>query len=83
MFAQTTPGNIGAVIIVGFDPSKDSFTFSNEFMTSVSFHDNVQGNAVVTVDNDPADTITLVGVHAAALHPSDFHFGSSRVSRRC
>ena len=29
--------------------------------------------AVVTVDN-AGDTITLVGVHASELHPSDFHF---------
>jgi hypothetical protein len=41
--------------------------------TSVSYHDNAQGNAVVTVDN-AGDTITLVGVHSADLHPSDFHF---------
>jgi hypothetical protein len=41
--------------------------------TSVSYHDNAQGNAVVTVDN-LGDTITLVGVHASELHPSNFHF---------
>jgi hypothetical protein len=41
--------------------------------TSVSYHDNAQGNAVVTVDN-LADTITLVDVHASELHPSNFHF---------
>jgi uncharacterized protein (TIGR03118 family) len=74
VFQQTTPGNIGAVTVVGFDPNKDSFTFSNQLTTSVSYHDNAQGNAAITVDNNPADTITLVGVHAAALHPSDFHF---------
>ena len=28
---------------------------------------------MVTVDN-AGDTITLVGVHASELHPSDFHF---------
>ena len=27
----------------------------------------------MTVDN-AGDTITLVGVHSADLHPSDFHF---------
>jgi hypothetical protein len=41
--------------------------------TSVSYHDNAQGNAVVTIDNS-GDTITLVGVHASELHPSDYHF---------
>jgi predicted ATPase len=30
-------------------------------------------HAVVTVDN-AGDTITLLGVHSAELHPSDFHF---------
>jgi probable HAF family extracellular repeat protein len=73
IFEQTTPGNIGAATITGFDPNKDSFTFSNQLTTSVSYHDNAQGNAVVTVDN-AGDTITLVGVHASELHPSDFHF---------
>jgi hypothetical protein len=73
VFEQTNPGSIGAVTITGFDPNKDSFTFSNQLTTSVTYHDNAQGNAVVTVDN-AGDTITLVGVHASELHPSDFHF---------
>jgi VCBS repeat-containing protein len=73
IFEQTTPGNIGAVTITGFDPAKDVITFSNQLSTSVSYHDNAQGNAVVTVDNS-GDAITLVGVHASELHPSDFHF---------
>jgi len=41
--------------------------------TAVSYHDNAQGNAVITVDN-AGDTITLVGVHSFELHPSDFNF---------
>jgi Ca2+-binding RTX toxin-like protein len=73
VFQQTTPGNIGAVTVTGFDPGKDVITFSTQLTTSVSYHDNAQGNAVVTVDN-AGDTITLVGVHASELHPSDFHF---------
>jgi hypothetical protein len=73
VFQQTTPGTVGAVTVTGFDPHKDSFTFSNQLTTSVSYHDNAQGNAVVTVDN-AGDTITLLGVHSADLHPSDFHF---------
>jgi hypothetical protein len=73
VFQQTTPGTVGAVAVTGFEPNKDSFTFSTQLTTSVSYHDNAQGNAVVTVDN-AGDTITLVGVHSADLHPSDFHF---------
>jgi hypothetical protein len=73
IFEQTTPGNIGAVTVNHFDPNKDIFTFSTQLTTSVSYHDNAQGNAVITVDNS-GDTITLVGVHASELHPSNFHF---------
>jgi hypothetical protein len=73
IFEQTTPGNIGAATITGFGPNKDGFTFSNQLTTSVSYHDNAQGNAVITVDNS-GDTITLEGVHASELHPSNFHF---------
>jgi len=35
------------------------FTFSTQLTTSVSYHDNAQGMAVITVDTIPADTITL------------------------
>jgi hypothetical protein len=73
VFQQTTPGNIGAVTVTGFNPDKDSFTFSNQLTTSVSYHDDSHGNAVVTVDN-AGDTITLMGVHSSQLQPSDFHF---------
>jgi hypothetical protein len=73
VFEQTTPGTVGQATITGFDPAKDSFTFSNQLTTSVSYQDDAHGNAVITVDN-AGDTITLVGVHASELHPSDFHF---------
>jgi hypothetical protein len=73
VFQQTAPGQIGAVTVTGFNPNKDSFTFSNQLTTSVSYHDDSHGNAVVTVDN-AGDTITLMGVHSSQLHPSDFHF---------
>ena len=53
--------------------SAASHTDCPALTTSVSYHDNAQGNAVVTVDNS-GDTITLVGVHASELHPSNFHF---------
>jgi hypothetical protein len=51
-------------------PKKTSDT---KFGRAVLFHWIAQGNAVVTVDH-AGDTITLVGVHASELHPSDFHF---------
>jgi hypothetical protein len=73
VFQQTTPGNVGAVTVTGFDPNKDSFTFSTQLTTSVSYHDDAHGNAVINVDN-AGDTITLLGVQSADLHPSDFHF---------
>src|SRR5208337_270252 len=72
VFQQTTPGNIGAVTINHFNPSKDVITLSSQLTTAVTYHDNSQGNAVVTVDNNSSDTITLVGVHSAALHTTDF-----------
>jgi hypothetical protein len=73
VFQQTASGNVGAVTINHFDPSKDVITFSSQLTTAVSYQDNNQGNAVITVDN-AGDTITLVGVHSSALHPSDFNF---------
>ena len=60
VFRQTTPGTVGVVTVTGFNPNKDSFTFSNQLTTSVSYHDDSHGNAVITVDN-AGDTITLVG----------------------
>ena len=73
IFQQTLLGAVGAVTINHFNPAKDGITFSTQLTTAVSYHDNAQGNAVITVDN-AGDTITLVGVHASALHPSNFHF---------
>jgi hypothetical protein len=74
IFEQTAPGSIGAVTINHFNPSKDVITLSSQLTTAVSYQDNNQGNAVITVDNNSSDTVTLVGVHSAALHTSDFHF---------
>jgi len=73
VFEQRSPGLIGAVTINHFNPSNDVITILSQLTTAVSYHDNSQGSAVITVDT-AGDTITLVGVHAAALHPSDFHF---------
>jgi probable HAF family extracellular repeat protein len=72
IFEQTAPGSIGAVTINHFNPSKDVIQIQSALATSVTPVDDSQGNAVITVDS--GDTITLVGVHAAALHTSDFHF---------
>jgi hypothetical protein len=73
VFEQTTPGSIVTATVTGFNPNKDSFTFSNQLTTSVSYQDDAHGNAVITVDS-AGDTITLLGVHASELHPNDFHF---------
>ena len=51
VFDQTTPGAIGQAAITGFNPNKDSFTFSNQLTTSVSYQDDAHGNAVITVDS--------------------------------
>jgi hypothetical protein len=48
-------------------------TFSSSLTTAVSYHDDGHGNTVINVDH-AADTVTLMGVHAADLQPHDFHF---------
>ena len=73
VFDQTTAGSIGAVTINNFDPSKDVITIHQSLATNFGYSD-IAGNAVITVDNNSADTITLVGVHSSDLHPSDFQF---------
>ena len=73
IFEQTAPGSIGAVTINHFNPSKDVIQIQSALATSVTPVDDSHGNAVITVDTS-GDKITLVGVHAAALHTSDFHF---------
>ena len=75
-FDQTTGGNIGAVTITGFNPSKDVIVIQQALVPGQNVlpaHDDVHGNAVITVDSS-GDTITLVGVHSSALHQSDFQF---------
>jgi Ca2+-binding RTX toxin-like protein len=74
IFNQTTPGTIGAVTINHFDPGKDLITIQQSLATNFGYSDNIQGNAVITIDGNSSDTITLVGVHSSALHASDFHF---------
>jgi hypothetical protein len=73
VFQQTAAGSIGAVTINHFSTSKDLITFSSQL--TISYQDNAQGNAEITVGNiSDANSITLVGVRASALHPSNFHF---------
>jgi serralysin len=72
VFEQTAPSTIGNAVITGFNANHDSFTFSNQLATSVTYHDDANGNAVIAVDH--YDSITLEGVHAAQLHAADFHF---------
>jgi len=73
VFDQTVPSTIGAVTINGFDPSKDVIVMQQTLASTFSVHDDVHGNAVITFAGDNSDSITLVGVHASALHSSDFH----------
>jgi hypothetical protein len=73
-FDQTTAGNIGAVTITGFDPSKDVIVIQKALAASFSATDDSHGNVVITFPGDTQDTITLVGVHSSALHASDFQF---------
>jgi uncharacterized protein (TIGR03118 family) len=73
VFQQTTAGNIGAVTINHFDPSRDVIVMQQTLASTFSAHDDVHGNAVITFAGDNSDAITLMGVHASALHSSDFH----------
>lgn len=73
IFQQPTPGDIGAVTINHFNPSLDVITLFSQLTTSVSYQDNAQGNAVISVDN-AGDTVTLLGVQSSALQPSNFRF---------
>jgi len=83
VFDQTVAGNIGAVTINGFNPSKDVIQLTTTLVPGQNVlpaHDDANGNAVITVDTfvsgkvTVAETITLVGVHSSALNASDFHF---------
>jgi hypothetical protein len=73
VFEQTTPGNIGNTVIVGFDPQKDHLTFSTSLTTAVSYHIDGFNNTIVNVDQ-AGDTVTLIGVAPADLQPHNFHF---------
>jgi hypothetical protein len=69
----TGPVTVGQATISGFDPHKDVITFS--YPTSFNYHDDANGNALISFPHSGnMDTITLVGVRASDLHPSDFHF---------
>jgi hypothetical protein len=70
--ATATAGFIDAVTINGFDPSKDVIVMQQTLASTFSVHDDVHGNAVISFAGDNSDSITLVGVHASALHSSDF-----------
>jgi hypothetical protein len=73
---QASPGGIGAVTITGFNPTKDVIVLQQLLQNTnpYSVADDAQGNAVITFQGNTQDSITLVGVHAAVLHASDFHF---------
>jgi len=68
--------NFGADTITNFTPGKDVIAidhsiFANAAAALAATSDNASGNAVVHVD--ASDSITLQGVHTAALHLSDFY----------
>jgi hypothetical protein len=73
VFGEPAPATVGQATITGFDPHKDVLTFSNQLTSSVSYHDNANGNALISIDH-AGDTIELTGVHASELHAGDFHF---------
>jgi Ca2+-binding RTX toxin-like protein len=81
--ATITLGNGNDTIHVGFGDTvtvgtgKDSFVFDQTAPGSISAvtinHFNPSKD-VISLSKQLTTTITLVGVHASALHPSDFHF---------
>jgi hypothetical protein len=72
VFQQERPGTIGTVTIAGFDPTKDGFIFSDRLTSQITWHDDAHGNAVITPDANPNDSVTLLGVHSADLHQDNF-----------
>jgi len=66
---------IGAITIANFNTSRDVIDISHSLGLTVGqlmalTSDNAQGNAQIHLDAN--DSITLIGVHSAMLHPSDF-----------
>jgi hypothetical protein len=81
IFDATRAGNIGADTINGFRPERvhgsqpdviqlKSALWGSGPMPTITT--DADGNAVLS--DGQGDTITLVGVHASALHASNFHF---------
>jgi VCBS repeat-containing protein len=68
--------NFGMNTINHFSPILDSIELpKSEFANFAAVQSDMQqvgANTVITYD--PADVITLIGVHASSLHASDFHF---------
>jgi hypothetical protein len=72
VFAEERTGEIGAVTIAGFNPTKDGFVFASLLTNQITWHDDAHGNAVIMPDANPNDAVTLLGVHSADLHQSNF-----------
>jgi hypothetical protein len=73
---QSMQGGIGHVTITGFNPSNDLIVLQ-QFLAGGFGNLNIQevsGNAVITIQGDTLDQITLVNVNSLALHQSNFHF---------
>lgn len=82
---ETTAGLIGPVTINDFNPNTDvieiastlaSWDSSYAALTSPPSHitTDARGDAVIHLDSNASDIITLVGVHVSSLHASDFNF---------
>ena len=79
VFDQITPGTIGAASITHFNTASGVIDLESALgyssFAALSPHiTETNGNAVITLDTT-GDTITLVGVNAAHLQASNFHFG--------
>ncbi|HVO95366.1 MAG TPA: hypothetical protein VMT22_21095, partial [Terriglobales bacterium] len=87
VFNETATNAIGSVTVSGFNPSHDVFDFTSAVAAAVGltgnqaamdsqlaalFHDSGPGGAA-QIHLDATDTLTLTGVHSAALHASDFY----------
>jgi Ca2+-binding RTX toxin-like protein len=68
------PIAIGNETINGFNPAQDILQFNPALLSSYSAADITQVGANTVIQIDPANSVTLDNVKAAALSASNFHF---------